>query len=106
MTVSNSLYKRILSGSSSKKKRLLLAYLTCITLFFIALLVIGWKTEDWNGIHPDNDNTLWEKIRNRFYFSAITFSTIGYGDITPKSHSLRILTAIMAIATMIIIFTI
>ena len=70
-----------------------------LILFFFTLLysTFGYSSDDWNGMENENDNTFFEKIFNRFYFSSITFSTIGYGDISPKTFILKILTIMFAV---------
>ena len=56
---------------------------------------------EWNGIEPERDITLGDKFFNRFYFTTISLSTIGYGDISPKSNKLRGLTIVFAIIIII-----
>jgi len=79
-----------------------------LILFFFTLLysTFGYSSDDWNGMENENDNTFFEKIFNRFYFSSITFSTIGYGDISPKTFILKILTIMFAVLIVSGIFTI
>lgn len=57
----------------------------------------------FNGIKKQNDATFWDAFLNRFYFILITFTTIGYGDITPKSKTARILTISILLLIMIVI---
>ena len=48
---------------------------------------------------PDDDfiiNSDLSKQYNRLYFSAITHTTIGYGDISPKSSRCKLITMIHA----------
>ena len=54
-------------------------------LMFFTLLYMNLDYTHWNGIAKNNDNTILKKFLNRLYFSSITLSTVGYGDITPKS---------------------
>tara|TARA_Y100000768_G_C23934663_1_gene661930 strand:+ start:1005 stop:1304 length:300 start_codon:yes stop_codon:yes gene_type:complete len=58
--------------------------------FTILFTVLGYDTNDWNGIDEEEDMTLCQKIFNRFYFSIISVSTIGFGDISPKTKKLRL----------------
>ena len=74
-----------------------------IVILFIAVvcLIFGWDTYHWKGIEDDDDVTLIDKFFNRLYFSFITFSTIGYGDITPKSKQMRLI--IMTLSMFILV---
>lgn len=55
------------------------------TLFTFFLL--SWVTKnDISGL-PDD---LGERFIHLFYFSVVSFTTTGYGDITPKSSRLKI----------------
>ena len=40
---------------------------------------------DWNGIPPEEDVTLSQKLFNRIYASAAVLSTIGLGQVSPKA---------------------
>lgn len=57
-----------------------------IILMTVLLLVFCQDSyRHFNGITPDMDQSVWDKIYNRLYFSVTTCSKVGYGDITPKS---------------------
>ena len=71
-------------------------YLTTILVFTIIYMFVGNDPNDWNGIDPTTDITLGDKFFNRLYFTTLSLSTIGYGDITPKTNKLRGLTMIFA----------
>ena len=68
-----------------------------VILFSLIFLAAGYKTEDWNGLDKENDDTLSKKYGNRLYFSIISFSTLGYGDITPKKPLVKGFTCFLAI---------
>lgn len=36
-----------------------------------------------------HDSTFFEKVGNRLYFTLVTLSTIGYGDMVPNTFQLR-----------------
>ena len=86
--------------------RRFLLYLVTLIIFTIVFVGIGSDPEEWNGISPEDDDTLLKKVFNRFYFTTITFSTIGYGDISPKSMKLKSTTILLALCMILELFTI
>ena len=68
-----------------------------ITLMTAVYTVFGWESKKWVGLDKSNDSTIVDKIINRFYFTCITISTIGYGNIGPKDNTLKIITSINSI---------
>ena len=77
--------------------RRVLIYLITLVIFAFIFVAVGYDSDGWNGLDEENDNTLNKKIGNRLYFTVITFSSIGYGDITPKSPILKTITCILAL---------
>lgn len=62
-------------------------------------------TNAFNGI--DYSQSLTNRFINLFYFTIVTFTSVGYGDITPVSAIAKILTVLeMMTAFVIIIFII
>lgn len=61
--------------------------------------VVKEKELDLEKIKP----SLVQRFFNRIYFSIITGTTLGYGDIYPVSNSLKILTMIQTLSTLILI---
>tara|TARA_B100000768_G_scaffold156814_1_gene154556 strand:- start:114 stop:425 length:312 start_codon:yes stop_codon:yes gene_type:complete len=59
--------------------------LTLVILFALLYLVVLWDTSHWNGLTAAQDCTFWQKVGNRVYFSLATASTVGFGDISPKT---------------------
>ena len=47
--------------------------------------------------------SLLQKYFNRFYFSVITGTTLGYGDIYPSTNIVKLLTIIQTLSTIILI---
>jgi hypothetical protein len=71
-------------------KRILISGLFAI--FFFALLYLtnglglpetAWSVHDVNERSIMTAGDVWERIGNAIYFSAVSFSTIGYGDLHP-----------------------
>lgn len=72
-----------------------LVYATLSLVVALVLLTIAAPAKEFRGLDEDEDDTLYKKFVNRLYFATTTVSTIGYGDITPKSTSLRYLVAVV-----------
>ena len=81
-------------------KKLILHILVLFALTFM-YLTVGYDSSHWNGIDEEQDKNFPEKFFNRFYFSTITFSTAGYGDISPRSNIVRVVTIIFALVMLI-----
>lgn len=74
-------------------------YFSIMLVFLVILLQFDYK--NWNGIKKKDDATLYTKILNRLYFLTTTFSTAGYGDITPKKNNLRIVVMVIQLCVLI-----
>tara|TARA_B110000908_G_C10234295_1_gene442403 strand:- start:112 stop:459 length:348 start_codon:yes stop_codon:yes gene_type:complete len=73
-----------------KKMVFPIVMLIILNLFFSLIYVITCNDhEDWNGIEEEDDDTILSKLFNRFYFAMTTSTTVGYGDISPKSTKAR-----------------
>ena len=59
--------------------------ITLVVLFAVLYLSLLWDTAHWNGLTAEQDCTFWQKLGNRVYFSLATASTVGFGDISPKT---------------------
>ena len=66
-----------------------------------ALILCNYDHTNWLGITEQEDNTFYKKFFNRFYFTSTTYSTAGYGDISPKTIRARIM--VMVLQTLILI---
>jgi len=72
-----------------------------LSLFVFIFLYFCRDYSNFNGIDKNEDKLLSDAFLNRFYFVLITFTTIGYGDITPKSKRARIITCLIILFLMI-----
>lgn len=72
-----------------------------LSLFVSIFLFFCRDSSHFNGIEKNKDKHLSDAFLNRFYFILITFTTIGYGDITPKSNRARIITCLIILFIMI-----
>jgi len=68
-------------------------------LVFALLLTIFCRdsTIHFNGIDPEKDVNIFYAYFIRLYYTTITLSSTGYGDITPKSILAKFLTIIIII---------
>jgi hypothetical protein len=70
-------------------KEKLVAFAVLFVVFMVIEMVFLWDTKHWNGIDPKEDMTLLDKAFNRMYFIISTHSSVGYGDISPKTKLAR-----------------
>jgi len=69
----------------------LIANLSEIIFLYVlfTLIFCQYDHTHWNGIEEKEDDTFKKKFFNRLYFTSTTYSTVGYGDISPKTPSCR-----------------
>ncbi len=82
-----------------------------ISIYFGAMMVflvilLAFDHSHWNGIEEENDQTMSDKLMNRFYFLSTTFSTAGYGDITPKTTMTKMIVIVIQLFVTIGLFEI
>ena len=70
-----------------KLTKLIMATLAVVLSFTFAFTLFDHS--HWAGLDENNDKTTMDKIFNRFYFTMTTFSSAGYGDISPQSKEAR-----------------
>ena len=56
----------------------------------------------FNGIEEEYDVRIASKLYNRMYYSLIATTTIGFGDITPKSSLAKNIMGIQALFILIV----
>lgn len=101
-------------------KNKLSAAFTIVVIFFIALCFC--KDDEFGGLleltkrvdkinNPKKEDfkeeisTIYEILFNRFYFVIVTSTTVGFGDVIPKSKRVRVLTFIYLLSLFIISFS-
>jgi hypothetical protein len=70
------------------------------------VILLAFDHSHWNGIDEEKDQTMSNKFMNRFYFLSTTFSTAGYGDITPKTNLTKMIVIVIQLFVTIGIFEI
>jgi hypothetical protein len=66
-----------------------------VIIFLIILSFLDYT--HWTGIHKEEDTFIHKKIFNRYYFVASTISSVGYGDISPKSYLCKSIVSVLQI---------
>ena len=90
------IFSRFFWGYGEKISRLIISSLFCV-IFFTVLVNIG-------VIEVLQDGEIVTGFINQLYFSIVTFTSLGYGDIQPASYELsRILMAIEALLGLLFI---
>jgi len=72
-----------------------------LSLFVAIFMYFCRDYRHFSGIQKKDDVKFWDAFLNRFYFILITFTTIGYGDISPVSKTARIITVSIILVIMI-----
>ena len=78
-------------------------FFVLVLLSWLVLMILGWALIYWpfldpelflfsTGLHPLSQQSFLDSL----YFSAVTLTTLGFGDVTPRNDLLRILTPIQA----------
>ena len=81
--------------NSKKFKETLLEILVIVCIFITILSFFDYT--HWNGILEEEDKSIAKKIFNRYYFVTTTLSSVGYGDISPKSYSCKLIVSLLQI---------
>tara|TARA_B110000902_G_C14123696_1_gene519172 strand:+ start:542 stop:853 length:312 start_codon:yes stop_codon:yes gene_type:complete len=85
-------YPKILNGRYFKKVFKLSITGSIIVLIFTGIFHLFDHTH-FNGFGEEDDEQ--NKILNRLYFTMTTFSSTGYGDISPNSPEIKIISMIL-----------
>jgi ABC-type cobalt transport system substrate-binding protein len=79
-----------------KKTKEIVIEVIVIIIVFLVILSFFDHTH-WTGIHEEEDKSIVKKIFNRYYFITTSISSVGYGDISPKSYSCRFVVSLIHI---------
>jgi len=78
-----------------KIKEQTLETIVIVIIFMIILSFFDYT--HWNGIQEEEDKSIPKKIFNRLYFLTSTISSVGYGDISPKSYLCKFIVILIQI---------
>lgn len=87
-------YHTMIDMPTWKFMAILLLFYVCINLFF-AFLYFAIGIEYLNGIDPSGSE--WVKFGQTYFFSAQTFTTVGYGHISPSGFLASTVSALEAL---------
>ena len=68
--------------------------LFCVYFIFVIILSFFDYTH-WNGITEEDDKNIVKRVFNRFYFITSTISSVGYGDITPRTYATKSIVSVL-----------
>jgi len=69
-------------------------FIPIFTFLIVASIVLMFfEEEHWVGL--EEEETITDKFINRFYFMTNMITTVGHGDITPRSNVLKVLVVSM-----------
>ena len=91
-------FKYLLSPSTVAYSLVYVLLLTGILMYFCEN-----GEEHFNGMKDDQGTKA--KLLNRLYFATVTTSTLGYGDITPKSIKARSIVMGFSFLTILFMFS-
>ena len=97
----------MLTGEFSKflvnvTKKHILRTFVLINLIFIAIFSVIYKLISKNGSFNTNNDKNELDWLDAIYFSLMTHSTVGYGDISPKNRTSKICVMIQVILVIIL----
>ena len=72
---------------NSRLRRILIKLFILMLIF--SCIFSAFDYIHWSGIEPEDDVNAFERFMTRLYFTSSTMSTVGYGDIVPKTHICR-----------------
>jgi voltage-gated potassium channel len=83
--------KRLFIGGESSLRRMLIARAVAVVLLYLTVVLIFWVDRDGLVDHHDGRITFTDIV----YFSVVTVTTVGYGDIVPVTTTARTMDALL-----------
>jgi hypothetical protein len=87
----------------SSRQRLITETFSLVVMILIFTIILSfYDYTHFHGIGQEEDENISDRVFNRFYLVCCSLSSIGYGDISPKSKITRffiILIAFIALYT-------
>ena len=81
-----------------------LKFLSMLLLFDLMMtavyMAVAYDTAPWGGLRPHADDTLVDKIFNRFYYSVNVSTAFGLGPVSPASKTLKLITVVQMYLTL------
>ena len=65
-----------------------------LVTYWSVFMIFVYDSKQWNGLENEKNEVL-TKAMNRLYFISTSFSTCGYGDISPKTMIAKIVVSTM-----------
>ena len=76
----------------NQSKLLNIVVFSLVVVIIFSIIFYNYDYTHFNGLNEKNDTN---KLFNRIYFTVTTLSSAGYGDITPKSNEIKIISIIL-----------
>jgi voltage-gated potassium channel len=83
--------KRLFVGGERSVKRTLAVRAAAVIVLMLTVVLLFWFDRD--GLKDNHDNEI--SFSDVIYFSMVTITTVGYGDIVPVSRKARIIDALL-----------
>jgi ABC-type phosphate/phosphonate transport system permease subunit len=82
------------------RMRRLLIYLIAV-MFIFTIVLYQFDYTNFNGYGPEDDKNFFNKLFHRFYFVTCAMSGMGYGDVSPKTISVKAITITIQLITIL-----
>ena len=78
-------------------------YIAFIIILIFTVIYAFFDHNHWNGIEKEDDRGF-KRLFNRLYYSMVSWSTVGYGDITPKTVITRTIFIVQVVILLLLAF--